>query len=177
MYKENNYAKIIIVGLILIGAIGVVYGGKTPLVDGSKSLSKLSSKPTALRLSTDNKNNCRETSKGYFDCSTPEAKEAAKKVKVWYLNYATINAISTAYSPYESGQINARGLRPVEGKSVACPRRLSLGTRIMAQGQYFVCDDRTSRRFDGRFDFWRESRSAALNYGRKIIPITIFYAN
>ena len=35
---------------------------------------------------------------------------------------------------------------------VACPRSLPLGTLVEIRGATYVCEDRTRRKFDGRFD-------------------------
>ena len=36
--------------------------------------------------------------------------------------------------------------------AVACPREISLGTVVEIRGSVYVCEDRTARKFDGRFD-------------------------
>jgi len=35
---------------------------------------------------------------------------------------------------------------------VACPRSLALGTVVEIHGKAYLCEDRTARKFDGRFD-------------------------
>jgi hypothetical protein len=35
---------------------------------------------------------------------------------------------------------------------VACPRILPLGTVVEIHGKLYICEDRTARKFDGRFD-------------------------
>jgi hypothetical protein len=35
---------------------------------------------------------------------------------------------------------------------VACPRSLKLGTVVEIRGKAYLCEDRTARKFDGRFD-------------------------
>lgn len=35
---------------------------------------------------------------------------------------------------------------------VACPRRIPFGTLVEIRGAVYVCEDRTARKFDGRFD-------------------------
>jgi hypothetical protein len=36
--------------------------------------------------------------------------------------------------------------------AAACPRSIPLGTFVEIRGATFVCEDRTARKFDGRFD-------------------------
>ncbi len=36
--------------------------------------------------------------------------------------------------------------------AIACPRLLKLGTVVEIDGRRYVCEDRTARKFDGRFD-------------------------
>lgn len=35
---------------------------------------------------------------------------------------------------------------------VACPREIKLGTTVQIRGSLYVCEDRTARKFNGRFD-------------------------
>lgn len=118
---------------------------------------------------------CRQTAKGYFDCSTDEAKEKAKEIKTWYVQIETIKAYVTAYSSEESPGINAKGLRPKQGRSIACPRKIPFGMGVRINGGEYVCDDRTALRYDGRFDLFVGSRKEAVEWGKRWKEVTVYY--
>lgn len=83
------------------------------------------------------------------------------------------NAIITAYcacriccGPNASG-IAANGKAPVQGVTVAGPRALPLGTRVVIGTNRFVIQDRTARRFDGRWDIYFEHHADAKRFGKQ----------
>jgi 3D (Asp-Asp-Asp) domain-containing protein len=66
-----------------------------------------------------------------------------------------------------------------DGKRVhvgACagPRSIPFGTkvRIERMGVYTV-EDRTARRFDGRFDIWMPSRSTCIKFGKQELKVEV----
>jgi 3D (Asp-Asp-Asp) domain-containing protein len=92
---------------------------------------------------------------------------------------STITATVTSYSSVESchypGCTMASG-KPAYIGAAACPRRLPLGTQIQIHGRTYICEDRTARRFDGRFDIFAGYGAAAhqeaLNFGKQLLAVT-----
>lgn len=102
------------------------------------------------------------------------------KHQTWYVEIETIEeATITAYSKAETCPdrpcINAFGRTPDAGYSIACPRRIKLGTRVVFGSRRSVCDDRTAIRFDGRFDIHVDSYKEALAFGKQKADVTIHY--
>lgn len=92
-----------------------------------------------------------------------------------------IQADVTAYSPYETcpkgraeNCINAAGQRPREGVSAACPRKIKKGNGFSLLGKRYICDDRTARKYDGRFDLYFENRADAIAFGKQRLTIFIY---
>jgi len=87
-------------------------------------------------------------------------------------------ATITAYNPTKEqcGQnpgIMASGKRVYEG-SVACPRELEFGTVVRIDGKWYVCEDRTSRKYDGRFDLLMFSEEEAIKFGKQIKEVEVY---
>ena len=104
---------------------------------------------------------------------------AQSKSVHWHYEIQTIGASVSQYTSYESPGINASGHWPSEGKSIACPRRIKLGTPVVIEGHPFVCDDRTAlwveRRFGDTFDIFVGEYRSARKFGRRNLPVTIYY--
>ena len=47
----------------------------------------------------------------------------------------------------------ASGNRAYVG-AIACPRSIKLYTRVIIDGKPYICEDRTSKVYDGRFDIF-----------------------
>ena len=77
----------------------------------------------------------------------------------------------------KAGQPTASGRMPVDGISIAAPRRVPLGTWVRLQGPGIDMvrrvDDRLSPRFDHRWDLFTNSHSGALRWGVKKLKITV----
>lgn len=71
--------------------------------------------------------------------------------------------------------INAAGRAPVQGVSIAGPRRFPLGTRVKLEGMtnVFIIDDRLAKKYDSRFDLFFNSHSDALRFGKRRLRVTI----
>ena len=67
--------------------------------------------------------------------------------------------------------ITAAGTRPMQGRTVAAPRNVPLGTKVLIDGKPFTVEDRTARRFDGRWDIYFERHQDAKNFGVKQLKI------
>jgi len=105
-----------------------------------------------------------------FDGSLPVAQEGRR-----------MTATVTAYSPVETcpeGRseycLNASEKRPMENRSLACPRALRRGTKILLLQRVYICDDRTALRLNGRFDVFRESHADAISFGKQQLSLFIY---
>jgi hypothetical protein len=73
-------------------------------------------------------------------------------------HYRQIRAFVTGYNTVveqtdETSCIAASGANICgRGDVVACPRNIRLGTLVEIRGARYVCEDRTARKFNGRFD-------------------------
>ena len=83
------------------------------------------------------------------------------------------NVIITAYcicklccGPHATG-LTASGSKPVQGITIAGPRNVQLGTRVVINGHTYVVQDRTARRFDGQWDIYLRSHKDAVKFGIK----------
>lgn len=97
-------------------------------------------------------------------------------------------AIATAYCACgfnpecPSGTLTAIGKLPVPGITVAAPRSVPFGTRVritLEDGRRWtlVAQDRTHRRFDGRWDIFMASHSEAVAFGVRKARIEILGAS
>lgn len=75
-------------------------------------------------------------------------------------------ACKTCCGPNAKG-ITANGNKPVEGITIAGPRRYPLGTRIFVGPCSFVVQDRLAKRYDSRFDIYFERHADAKRFGIK----------
>ena len=67
--------------------------------------------------------------------------------------------------------ITAAGTRPMQGRTVAAPRNVPLGTKVLIDGKPFTVEDRTARRFDGRWDIYFERHQDALKFGKRKLDV------
>ena len=69
--------------------------------------------------------------------------------------------------------ITAAGTRPKQGRTIAAPRNVPLGTRVAVEGLpgFFIVEDRTARRFDGRWDVYFERHQDAKNFGKRRLDV------
>lgn len=72
--------------------------------------------------------------------------------------------------------INAAGVKPVAGTSIAGPRRFPLGSRVRIEGMtnVFVMDDRLARKYNSRFDIFFNSHAEALRFGKRSLSVTVW---
>lgn len=87
------------------------------------------------------------------------------------------DAVVTAYtsSPDET---DADPFTPADGGNVgqglvACPREFPFGTMFMIGGEIFRCGDRTSKKYDGRFDVWTATKEEAIALGKRIMDVHV----
>ncbi len=81
------------------------------------------------------------------------------------------NAIVTAY--VATGNPCADGHMPQVGITCAVPRNLPLGCRVIIEGHEYVGQDRTAKKFDGRFDLFFAGRAEAIKFGRQKKNVTV----
>ena len=81
-------------------------------------------------------------------------------------------ACSICCGPKARG-ITADGTRPVQGRTIAAPRSVPLGAKVRVQGLpgIFTVEDRTARRFDGRWDVYFERHQDAKNFGKRKLDV------
>lgn len=89
------------------------------------------------------------------------------------------NAVLTAYCVCAlccgkwAGSPTASGAKPVPGVTIAAPRSVPFGTVVVVtvpgvfDRRRFVVQDRTARRFDGRWDILFPDHKSALQFGRR----------
>lgn len=166
--KEKDWAKIIVIGYVVLSA--VFFG--CVLATQYRASEVGSIEHVQMRWVH---NDCKKTSEGNYDCTDEATLNKAKENPLIYVYAETITAPVTAYSPEESPGINAKGYKPRLGFSIACPREVHLGTRVRFRNWGFVCDDRTSLFYNGRFDQFVGSRREAFAWGIRKEKITLFY--
>lgn len=72
------------------------------------------------------------------------------------------------------GQPTASGVMPVVGITVAGPRNIPFGTRVYIEGVgELIVQDRTAKRFDGRWDVFKASHKEAQLFGKVKRKVTI----
>ena len=59
----------------------------------------------------------------------------------------------------------------MQGRTVAAPRNVPLGTKVLIDGKPFTVEDRTARRFDGRWDVYFERHQDAKNFGKRKLDV------
>lgn len=69
--------------------------------------------------------------------------------------------------------LTAMGRTPSRDRTVAAPRHIPLGSTIIMAGRRYVAEDRTAKRFDGRFDIYFSNHQAAKRFGRQTNTVTI----
>jgi len=61
--------------------------------------------------------------------------------------------------------------------AVACPRKLPLGSKVKIAGKLLTCEDRTAKRFDGRFDIFQgygpDAQKKAIRWGKQNLEVQI----
>lgn len=94
---------------------------------------------------------------------------------------SALGDVVTAYCPCRkccgqwagSGQRTASGTVPTPGRTVAGPRSVPFGTRVHIAGVgWRVVEDRTAKRFDGRWDVLFASHAEALKFGKQQQKVT-----
>jgi len=91
-------------------------------------------------------------------------------------HYEIIQAVTTAYTcEGQSTCINAMGKQPEAGRSIACPRRIAKTAIALIGGNAFTCDDRLARKYDNRFDIYKDTLKEAKAYGKQIRTVEVYW--
>jgi 3D (Asp-Asp-Asp) domain-containing protein len=69
----------------------------------------------------------------------------------------------------------ASGAWPREGVTIAAPRHIPFGTRVEIDGRVYVVQDRTAKRFDGRWDIFMNSHKEAKKFGKQKRGVKILF--
>lgn len=88
------------------------------------------------------------------------------------------NAIITAYCACRiccgpGPNPTASGTRPRPAHTIAAPRSVPFGTKVKIDGRIYTVEDRTSMRYDGRWDIFMRSHRAAKQFGIQTNKIQI----
>lgn len=86
---------------------------------------------------------------------------------------ATITAYCSCSHCTPGHGITAAGCAPTPGVTIAGPRKFPLGGFVIWNGHRFVIQDRTAKKYDGRFDIYFSSHSAAKQFGIRTNLVTI----
>ena len=131
---------------------------------------------------------CLKLAKGQYFCGD-DAGTDSKLVELYNENQELkskrVKAKITMYSRKDSCHnprgnecLTAAGRDTKAGVTVACPRNLKLGTKVMIDGFTYTCEDRYSTYLDAKrglptFDIFTEDQSEALKWGIKERVVTI----
>lgn len=99
----------------------------------------------------------------------------SKRVKAKITMYSRKDS---CHNPSGNKCLTAAGRDTKAGVTVACPRNLKLGTKVMIDGFTYTCEDRYSTYLDAKrglptFDIFTEDQSEALKWGIKERVVTI----
>ena len=100
---------------------------------------------------------------------------AGKKQGIYFMVTNILTAVVTAYvaTGRNVAWNHPSAHRPVVGLTIAIPRRFPLGSVVEINGHRYVGEDRTAKKYDGRFDIFMSSTSEALKWGKQTLKITI----
>lgn len=127
-------------------------------------------------MSSANFQNSVSTVATYTQMSTIDVPKLSPLPLYEFQKNATVTAYSSVDSCHHPKCIMANGKSAQVGY-VACPRKLKLGTRVIIDGDEYVCGDRTAKRYDGRYDIFQGYGAAAhkkaIQFGIKKLDVTI----
>ena len=103
---------------------------------------------------------------------------------IWFaavLGVLLVIALATRPSKGATAVVTAYcdSLRPMaDGATVhvgACagPRCVALGTVVLIDGRRYTVEDRTAKRYDGRYDLWMPGHRACLQFGIRRLSVVI----
>ncbi len=100
-----------------------------------------------------------------------------------FAHSATVTVTATAYCPCArccgvmgGTGLTASGAKARQGVTVAASRAIPFGSRVVVNGRTFTVQDRLAARFDSRVDFFFNSHTDALAFGKRTLRVTILAA-
>lgn len=85
----------------------------------------------------------------------------------------TLSEDETDARPCETAAgLNLCSVDLVKSRYLACPRKYPFGTKFLIAGEVWECVDRTSQKYDGRFDLLMPTKEMAFEWGVRTIEIT-----
>lgn len=74
----------------------------------------------------------------------------------------------------DTPEIMASGETVYRG-AIACPARLSFGTKVVVENKIFTCEDRMHKRYQDKevYDIWYPDKKSAITHGKKNLTIYI----
>ena len=100
-----------------------------------------------------------------------------------FAHSATVTVTATAYcpcarccGPMGGTGTTASGKQARQGITVAASRSIPFGSKIVVNGRTFLVQDRLAARFDSRVDFFFDSHTDALAFGKRVLSVTILAA-
>jgi len=121
----------------------------------------------------------------WWNLQTPKALEQGQVLPVLFGQHqvpVTTNVLVAIITGYCSCQrccgpnatgLTASGRAPIVGKTVAAPRSVLLGSTVVIAGHRYTAQDRTARRFEGRFDIYFTNHAAARRFGIQTNTVTV----
>lgn len=98
------------------------------------------------------------------------APSGAPQFQLVYANVTAYNSIpnQTDGTPF----ITASG-KHVHPGTLACPRGIPFGTKVLIDGKPFTCEDRMNPKFADRFDIWMSSKEDAIDWGIRKVEVKV----
>lgn len=95
----------------------------------------------------------------------------AHRIPEFHMITNILTAVVTAY--VATGHTCADCKWPEAGRTIAIPRRFPLGSVVEINGHRYIGEDRTARRYNGRFDIFMDSRQHARAWGKQTLTVKI----
>jgi len=103
-------------------------------------------------------------------CLLTPNKVSAEGIKFTVTGYSSLDSCNTKLCLMASGKSAYVG-------AVACPRKIPLGSKVRINNKVYTCEDRTAKRFDGRYDIFfgygKEAHAKAINWGIRKVDVYI----
>lgn len=158
------FITLIVIGTGLLYSVLTARARATPMLSDSGSIEQHAEQAWEITSGSTEKQNYIRSSDGTTDLTDDATKiriyelteKGTKQIK-WYGKTREIEVIRTRYSRtdschYKRGEecLTAIGKDTKEGRTVACPYSLKLGTKILLDGKEYICEDRYAKRLDAK---------------------------
>lgn len=102
----------------------------------------------------------------------------AKPIIHFHIIYARVTAYSKRETCPTRTCITASGTIAIARRTLACPTHVRMGTTVVISGQSYICEDRTSSTYNGRWDIFfgnsDDDYQRARAFGIKTLAVTIY---